>query len=66
MVSELLMENDTLSPEVLAMLKSAQERLAGAQMGYNGLVAQIMQFYKLSPTDEIDLETGSITRKATT
>lgn len=56
-------KTETLSPDLLAVFLAAKSKMDIAQAAYNAIAEEIVQQYKLTGKDSIDLGSGIITRE---
>lgn len=54
---------ENISPDLLGVLQSSMRKLEVAQIAKNAIVQEVIERYKLSATDSLDLTTGQITRE---
>lgn len=55
---------EQVSPDLLRILQSARAKLAMAQVSADSILQEIVELYQLGQGDNLDIQSGAITRKA--
>lgn len=63
-ISELPPKDEKISLDYLTMLKNSRRQMEMASAVNQFVISNIQQTYKLGPEDELDLDTGKITRNS--